>query len=101
MSFIINTLGKVTDCISISRDLLIEQRYSCSILEFLKAGGVRVKVFREHMAVEYRGTLNTEQLKAINKRLRQVDIYCLVADNGEKYRELKSFNRPIRRFNES
>lgn len=98
MSFIIDKSGKVTDCIGISHDLLVKQGYSCSLLKFLRCGGIRVKIFRSNVFVEYRRKLNTKQLKAINKRLRQIDVYCLVVDNGEEYWELESFNKPIRRL---
>lgn len=97
MSFIIDNTGKRIDCDGFSHDLIIEHLYGCSILKFMKFGGIRVKIHRESMAIEHRQPISDKQNRIINKALKEQDVFCIVSDSGLEYNRIEKF-RPIRKL---
>ena len=97
MNCIIDKDAKRIGCNGAGHDTVIQQRYHCSILKFMKAGGIRVKVHSEAMAIEYRQPMTSEQVSAINSVLRDEQIFCIVTDSGLEYSRIEKF-RPIRKL---
>ena len=63
---------------------------------FLKAGGCRVKTFREHIAIETGEPLTVPQRQTVCRILHDDNYYTMVICIGGKWNEKEKF-RPIRK----
>lgn len=94
MNCLIAQNGVLTDC-SYGRDhhTVCRQTLHTTLPAYLKAGGVRVKVRENIMAVEFYQVMTDKQNRIVNKLLKEQPIYQLVLAF-----KIITKHRPIRSF---
>ena len=80
---------------SMQHNIYCRQAFKLSLKTFLARGGVRIKVFRDHVAIESGTLLNERQRMMVIGVLRQDDYYFLVVCIGGKWADRSTW-RPIR-----
>jgi len=97
MNCLIDNQANITDTSGIPHCITATRMFGMSLLTWLKRGGIRIKIHKDAMAIEYR-TMTIKQQIAINKILRDNDVYDLVTSDGKTENRIEKF-RPIRKIN--
>ncbi len=81
----------------IQHNIWVRVHLKTTLKKFLQGGGIRVKTYNDHMAIEAGGPLTVEQKRWIKKALKEHDYFSVVVNIGGEYAEKERF-RPIRRL---
>lgn len=94
-NFIITKTGGYFTTANIQHNIFVRQQLKISLKKFLQTGGVRIKTYNDHMAIEAGCPLTVRQKMCIRKALKEHDYFSLVVSIGGKYAAKERF-RPIR-----
>ena len=94
-NFLIIRNGQKKNCGGVQHNIFVRRWLKMSLKQFLKGGGVRVKISRERMAIEAGKPLTSTQKRHIRYALKHNDIFSLVVSVGGEYSKKDRF-RPIR-----
>ena len=75
--------------------IFVSLKFKMSLKKFLESGGVRVKTYRDHIAIEAGRPLTAKQKAVIRRVLKDNDYFSLVISVGDRYGKIERF-RPIR-----
>ena len=95
---LIHTDGTFSHCDHLTHEKMCA-RAGTALSAYLHAGGLRVKVYQESIAVEGVLPLTEEQISAVGQILRRGDFHVLVIAIGDDYESVDSFEGRLTKKN--
>ena len=97
MNSLIDKNGHKIDCSGQTHVQVCKAKFHCPLSAFLQSGGVRVKIYYDHIAIEAGRPISDKQQRVINRILRDNEVYVAVWQIKGIYGE-RITHRPMRSF---